>query len=75
MMSRPPILHRRRAGGGDPVNSPPRPSPPPSDEQSPGSQSPFERPDVMTGYPLSPDEQKRVDRLVEEASRQERREE
>lgn len=31
------------------------------------SSSPFERPKIMTGYPLSPAEKKQVDRVVEEA--------
>ena len=32
-------------------------------------ESPFDAPEVMTGYPLSPDEQERVDRIVEEANK------
>lgn len=31
------------------------------------SSSPFGRPKIMTGYPLSPAEKKQVDRVVEEA--------
>ena len=38
---------------------------PSSPDRNP-DESPFEAPEVSTGYPLSKDEQDRVDRLVEE---------
>jgi len=34
------------------------------DQPDPAS-SPFERPEVMTGYPLSPEEKKHVDEVAE----------
>lgn len=42
---------------------------PKSDERLP-TESPFDQPDVMTGYPLEKDEQERVDRLVEESAKE-----
>lgn len=43
-------------------------------ESTPAS-SPFERPNIMTGYPLSPGEKKQVDRVVKEAEADEDEEE
>ena len=34
-------------------------------EENDPTESPFARPNVMTGYPLSPDEKKHVERLAE----------
>lgn len=47
--------------GSDDVRGRPQDQAPPAPDESP-----FERPEVMTGYPLSPNEQEIVDRLVEE---------
>jgi hypothetical protein len=49
------------------------PGPPPVTPQpvpATPTESPFDQPDVMTGYPLEKDEQERVDRLVEESAKE-----
>ncbi len=44
------------------------PGPPANSQQPDPSASPFRTPEVMTGYPLSPNEQETVDRVVEGAT-------